>query len=179
MTEFRAWLTKEKACSEAMEWLEARDGRQAWEECPRGDWLLWWAVKRKIDRKLLVMATCGCARLASLHVKAGELRPLKAIETAEAWCRGEVALKEVHDAAYAAAAAGAYAASYAAYAAAAAAYAADYAAPYAAAAAAAYAARAAADAADASDAREKIQQECADIVRRMIPFDVVCPEVAA
>lgn len=120
------------------------------------------------------------------------MRPLKAIETAEAWARGDsdVSLDDVRKAAARAAYAAARAAraAYAAYAAARAAYAAADAATDAAtdaadaatdAAYAADAARAAADAAraatDAADAyaRTRILAECADHVRAVIPLAVV------
>ena len=69
------------------------------------------------SRKKLVLAACQCARLALPYVKKGEARPLKAIETAEAWARGEagITLGDVRKAA--AAAYAAYAASAVAYAA--------------------------------------------------------------
>jgi hypothetical protein len=188
--DFRTWLAQRHACWEALEWLQERDAATAWSECPRGDWLLWWAAKVGVERKVVVLAACACARLALPYVAAGELRPLKAIETAEAWYSGKASLGDVRaayaaDDASAAAAAAAYAAADAAHAAAYAAdaiayaaaasdaYAAD-AAAYAAA-AIAYAAHAAASAAsaDAAAARQKTHQQCADIVREKIRFDLV------
>jgi hypothetical protein len=41
------------------------------------------------SRKKLILAACGCARLALKHIKKGEDRPRLAIETTEAWARGE------------------------------------------------------------------------------------------
>jgi hypothetical protein len=151
-------LKKHMACSEAIEWAEPYTTlAEAWEACQRGDWMLWLAAKAKLcTRQQLVLAACECARLALRHVPAGEGRPLAAIETAEAWARGEAKLEQVRSAA----AAAAYAA-YAAYAAAAA-DAAD--------AAAAAAADAAADAdaayAAAADVRTKTLSVCAAIVLR-------------
>ena len=164
-TELQQHLDKLRACQEAREWAGERTPQQAWDECERADWLLWWSAKAGADRKEVVLAACACASTALKYVKEGELRPLKAIETAEAWVRGEATLEEVRaassyaayaaaadaDAAYAAAtyaaassyaAAAAYAsASYAADAASSSSYAADAAAAAADAAAAAYAAR--------------------------------------
>ncbi len=164
-----AFLKKNLACRPALEWLQARTLAEAWEQSERGDWLLWLAAKSGVDRRRLVMAACACARLALVHVPPGEERPRVAIETAEAWCRGEATIEQVRkasrnvDAAYAAAAAAATAA-YAAYAADAA-DAAAYAA-YAAAAAAAYAAYA---------ARASALKKAADLVRGLIS----CAEVEA
>lgn len=47
-----------EACPEAIEWVgERRSARRAWEECPRGDWLIW-----------VASASCGRRR--------GGVRPL-------------------------------------------------------------------------------------------------------
>jgi hypothetical protein len=158
------------ACAVAVEWSKPYGHRRvkAWNECARGDHLLWLIGRMdggepgSDQRKRLVLCACECARLSLPHVRKGEERPLKAIETAERWARGEagVTLDDVRKAAAAAAAYGggaAYAAAAYAYAAAAAAYAYD-------AAYAAYAADAAADA-----ARTSVLAKCADIVRKHYP----------
>jgi hypothetical protein len=46
----------------------------------------------------VLLASCQCARLALKHVKSGQMRPLKAIETAEAWAHGEATPEQVRDA---------------------------------------------------------------------------------
>jgi len=99
-----ALLTRLDACREGREWAAGKTPEQAWAECPRGDWLLWLAGLLGIDRKVLVHATCACARLALPHVPTGELRPLKSIEAAERWARGEATNEDVRAAAEAAAA---------------------------------------------------------------------------
>jgi len=103
-TELQQHLDKLRACQEAREWAGERTPQQAWDECERADWLLWWSAKAGADRKEVVLAACACASTALKYVKEGELRPLKAIETAEAWVRGEATLEEVRAAAAAAAA---------------------------------------------------------------------------
>ena len=138
-----ALLTKLDACRAAREWAAGKTLEQAWAECPRGDWMLWLAGRMDIDRKVLVHATCACARLALPHVLAGELRPLKSIEAAEAWTRGEATIEDVRAAAEAARAARA------------------------AAAAAACAAEAAAE------KRESKLAECADIVREHVSYELI------
>ena len=177
-TKLQELLEQHSACSDAVAWVGEREMKRAWAECQRGDWMLWICAKIGIDRKVVVLAACACARTALKHVEAGETRPLKAIETAEAWCRGEATIEEVRDAAAFAANAAAFAANAAAYAAAYAAYAAAdaaYAAADAAAYAAAYAADAAADAAYAAAyaARKKSWSKSAEIVRKMIPWKLV------
>ena len=129
------------ACGSAIEWSKNTKGgpQMLWNKCNRGDWMLWLISRIDPDRKRLVLTACKCARLALKCVKKGDNRPLKAIETAEAWANGTegVSIQDVKDAA-------ADAAAYAAYAANAAAY--------------------AADAADDATRTETLKQ-CADIVR--------------
>ena len=157
-------------CAEALTWLKTQpDAQTAWNESERGDWMLYHAGKLAGEpgsdaRRPLVLAACECARLVLPRVKAGENRPLLAIETAERWARGETnapTLQEVRHATYAAAAT--YAAYGATYAADAATYAADAAAAAAAAATYAYAYAAATY---AVAARAKALAICADIVRK-------------
>ena len=136
-------LQNRHACKEATEWVTAQtgDAQQIWNLCQRPDWMLWFAGRQSIDRKILVLIAAACARTSLKFVPPGEDRPRLAIETAEAWARGEITMEQVQNAAYAAARA-AYAA---------------------AAADAASAAYAAADAARAADA------ETAEIVRKFLP----------
>ena len=164
-------LESRHACDPALEWLEQRNSDEMWEHCERPDWLLWWAA-RHVPRKELVLVACQCARLALPYVDAGEIRPIKAIETAEAWTRGEVELEEVKGAANAAYYA-ANAAYYAARAAADDAHAAALAAANAAArtADAAYAAPAADPAAYVT--RTAAQSRMCEIIRQQWP---TCPE---
>ena len=120
-------LVRLNACSDAVEWAGGFDTpEKAWQECQRGDWMLWLLGKlsggtRSESRHKLVFAACQCARLALPYAATGELRPLMAIEATEAWSRHEKgsSLASVRIAAYAAsdAASAAYAASDAAYAA--------------------------------------------------------------
>ena len=113
-------IAKLDPCKDALIWAKDFDNLDdAWQACERGDWMLWLLGKlagspKSKSRKKLVLAACQCARLALPHIQKGELRPLKAIETAEAWSRGErgvVTLEEVRKAAYAATSAASAAAS--------------------------------------------------------------------
>ncbi len=170
-------------CDEALNWLKTQpDAQTAWDKSERGDWMLFHAGKLAgkpggDERRPLVLAACACAHLALPYIKKGELRPLKAIETAERWARGEAdapSLEEVRQAAAAAYANAAHDANAAANAAAfAAAYAygaAAYAAANANAANAAANAAAYANAATAAGARAKTLAACADIVRQYYPM---------
>ena len=173
------------ACSEAVDWLSGQVSPSvAWRNCKRGDWMLWLLglqapEPESPERKKLTLCVCEYVRPALKHVPKGELRPLHAIETAEAWAHGKATLAEVRAAADAAYAAAYTAAAYtaAAYAANAAAYAAAYAASadasaadaaYASA-ASAYAAADAAYASAASAARSLTLAQCAKIVHKHYP----------
>ena len=186
----QAFAKTKGACQEAREWLKSQtDPRIAWEACDRPDWMIWYAARRGVDRKVLVRIACDCARTSLRFVPDGEKRPRLAIEAAERWIVGEATIDDVRSAAasaaayaadaadaadaaaYAAYAAAAAYAAYAAYAAAAYAAAADAYAAYAAAAAAyaAYAADAAAAAADDA-ARHRANVQMCVIVRKYISY---------
>ena len=112
----QTWLERikrMKACEVAIKWAEQFDTiEEAWQACERGDWMLWLLGKTSgkpgsNKKRKLVLASCACARLSLPYVQEEETRPLKAIETAEAWARGEegITLEVVRtaaDAAYAA-----------------------------------------------------------------------------
>ena len=70
----------------------------AWAACERPDWMLWYLGAVGTDRKVLVLCACDCARLALPIYETrypDDPRPRKAIETAEAWARGEATLERV------------------------------------------------------------------------------------
>ena len=173
---FKEQLEDLSACEESVEWVGDRDLKTAWEECARGDWMLWLAARLKVDRKLVALATCDCAETSLNFVRADEGRPAAALRIVRAWCAGEATLDEVKGAAGAAAdAADASYADAAASAAADAAYAAAADAAAYAAGAAAYAAGAAAGAADAAyaAARRLSLARSADIVRKRISAEIL------
>lgn len=153
------------ACEEGVDYIQNQSAKEAWENCDRGDWMLWIAQARRIDLKILTGAKVKCARLVQHLMK--DQRSLDALDVAEKFSNGLATRKELNAAAYAAddaADTAAYsAADSAAYAAYAAAYAAD---------ADAYADAAAAYA-DDSDARKQTLEKCADICREMIPFELL------
>ncbi len=87
--------------------IEGKDFREMWQTTERGDWLLWFAAQMIgkdgwPTHQQVVLASCQCARRALKHVKPNEHRPLKAIETAEAWTCGKATLDEVRAAGQAA-----------------------------------------------------------------------------
>ena len=150
--EFKNRLIELNACYEARTWADGKTAKEAWEQCERGDWLLWWAQKEGQEIRSLTLAKARCAKLVIHLMK--DKRSIDAVNVAERFGLGEANEQELNTAAYAA-----YAAADAA------ADAADAAAA-AAADAAAYAANAAADAANA--VRKATLLKCAEIVRENI-----------
>lgn len=157
-------LTYMNACTEAIKWVGDRDLQKAWEECERGDWMLWLAGRSGINLRTLTLAKARCAKLV-IHLMEDE-RSRKAVEVAEKFGLGQATCEELDeardnaaDAAYAETAG----ATYAAYAAVADAVALS--ASYAAYAAASYTADLA--------AKIKVLKQCAEICREVIPFEMI------
>ena len=148
-------IARLNACDSAMGWLHTQpDAATAWRTCDRGDWMLWLLGRQSgapesDARKHLVLAACGCARLALPQFETrypNDPRVRACLDTAEQWARGEATIADAA----------------AAWAAADAAAAATYAATDATDAAAAAATYAAA-------ARAPVLRECADVVRTFYP----------
>ena len=168
-------ITQFKPCDKGLEYYEGKSSfEKAWNDCPRGDWMLWIAAMLRIDERTLTRAKALCANTVR-HLMKDE-RSTDAIDAALRYSNYEIDREELNkyadaaddaiaDAANDAATAAAAAANttYAAYVAArAAAYAADAAAYVAARASAYVAARAAAD------AIQENRQQTADICRDIL-----------
>ena len=175
MSNFKDQLIQLNACDPAIEFVADKTFSEAYEQCERGDWLLWlYKNVQNYDKRKLVLAAGLCANTVR-HLMKDE-RSIKAVDAAINYGNGlinDIQLTAAADAAAAAAyaayaaadaadAAYAYAYAYAAYAA----YAADAAA--AAYAAYAYAAYAYAYAAYAYAARLSSQKQTAEIVKSII-----------
>jgi len=116
-----------RPCDKAKTFLEKyQEGEEqkAWDECERGDWMLWLLGKLagppdSVSRKRLVKAALACARLAPA-IENPEFEQIRqtCLKTVNDYLDGTASLEDVKAAANAA-----YAAAYAAYAAAYAAYA--------------------------------------------------------
>ena len=167
-TEIKQKLIDLDACREAREWADRKTLSEIWEQCPRGDWMLWLARRAGVDKRTMTAAKADCAATIKHLMK--DPRSIKALETAQAYGRGEATDDELADAADAADAAADAAAAAADDAAAAAADDADDAAAASAAADAAY--DAAADA-DAYAARKQSQIRTAEIVRSIITIEML------
>ena len=166
-------------CVEAAEWLKTQsDAQTAWNNCQRGDWMMWLLSKTGVDQRISVILACRFARMALQYTDQTDNRSITAITAAEAWLANPCEDTRAAARAAAARAAAARAAAAAARAAAArAAAAADDAAAAAAARAAyadaAYAASAYAAAAAAAYADAAAYAEQANIIREIIPVIVL------
>ena len=81
-----------------VEWNQ--NGQSAWATCNNARDML--SLLGYVDRKTAVRAACICARTSLQYIPTGEDRPLRAIESAEAWCRGEAKKRVCFEAANAA-----------------------------------------------------------------------------
>ncbi len=78
----------------ARRWAAKRTWLTAWETCEKAHWMLHALARASVDRAVLVRAACACARTVLDVVPPGEDRARRAIETAEAWSRGEASARE-------------------------------------------------------------------------------------
>ena len=144
-------LDKFCPCSVARKWMKSqKNATEAWNNCERGDWMLWIAKKLNVDNRKLTMAKAMCAKQVDHLMK--DQRSKDAIQACIDYFNGIITRVQLN---------AAYAAAYAAYAAAYAADAADAADADAAVAAADAAAVAAADAAAAAAANAAYAAACA------------------
>ena len=93
-TEFREWLRLRLACDEAIAWAEGLTPQEAWNICPRADWMLWLlsALGYADDRTLLLFA-CWCVR--QVWDRLTDPRSRAAVDVAERYARGDAAEEEL------------------------------------------------------------------------------------
>jgi thioredoxin-like negative regulator of GroEL len=98
-------IEKYRPCSEALRFrMQYQNFQDAWQACPRGDWMLWIAQRVGVDLRTLTRAKALCALTVS-HLMKDE-RSVRACEVALKFADGEATREELA----AAAAAAAYAA---------------------------------------------------------------------
>ena len=171
-------LKRLEACQKARDWAAGKSIEEAWATCERGDWMLWFAANVGVEGRLLTAAKAECAALALPIMR--DQRSIAAVKAAMSYSLGEIGDEELDaykSAAYSAAEAARTTASSAAYIAAYAAYHAASASAFSAfsasSAASAAAEAAAYHASSASAEKMRILKECAIIVRRIIPIEII------
>ena len=99
-------LCKFSPCREAVEYMSTqKNSTLAWQNCERGDWMLWIAKKLNVDDKKLTMAKAMCAKQVEHLMK--DQRSKDALQACFDYVNGKITREQLN----------AYAAAYAAYAA--------------------------------------------------------------
>lgn len=94
------------ACSDALKWLESqKELKSAWENCERGDWMLWLLNKTtnksdELSLRRLTLVKARCAKIV-IHLMNDE-RSRNAVLIAEQYGLGNAIRSELDAAAYAA-----------------------------------------------------------------------------
>jgi hypothetical protein len=105
---FRDDLARIQACEPAIKWVGKKTLEEAWATCERADWMVWLLFRIhdggpwSDNRKRLMPMLCEIVREALPtfeKVYPDDKRPRNAIETLEAWARGEATQEEVERAA--------------------------------------------------------------------------------
>lgn len=93
-------LVKLGACDPACEFAATQETpEQAWNNCPKPDWLLWLASELEVDKKPIILSACALARIVvNKYVPKNELRSGKALDVTEAWCHGKASDQELTEA---------------------------------------------------------------------------------
>jgi len=92
-------IEKYKPCSEAVEFRKKFNSfKEAWEQCTRGDWMLWLAYKLEINNRILTLAKAMCAKTILHLIK--DQRGIDAINTSTKYGKGKATQKELDEAAY-------------------------------------------------------------------------------
>lgn len=153
-TEHFDFLITNRACEAGLKWAKTQsDLYELWNNCHRGDWLLWLANRLKVDRKKQMLCAALCAHTV-VHLMT-DARSREAVRIAFLWGRGKATDEQLREARGAARAATS----------------ADAAAWAATEAADAWAADAAAEAA-ADDAKKRNQLRTAEIARKILTQEV-------
>src|SRR3990167_9148624 len=87
-------IYKFKPCLDAIEYYDTcKSSEKAWNNCPRGDWMLWIASKLGVDIKILTLTKVHCALTVRHLIK--DKRSIKALEVALKFANGKATLKEL------------------------------------------------------------------------------------
>ena len=87
------------ACSESRDWMYRHSNltpKQTWEQCPRGDWLLYTMMEIGVPIKFQAVAALVCAEGAQHHSK--DARELNLL--VRRWIRGKGSKKNLDNAVY-------------------------------------------------------------------------------
>ena len=87
-------IEKFEPCFKAVEFRKQYDTfKEAWEACPRGDWMLWIAEKLELDKRLLVLTSAHCANTVR-HLMEDE-RSTRCVDVCIAYGEGKATEEEL------------------------------------------------------------------------------------
>jgi len=99
-------LEKLNACREAIEWVKTQKSpTDAWQNCERGDWMLWITKRLNLDDRKLTLAKAMCVKQIEHLMK--DQRSKDTLQAAIDYGNGKISREELNEYAYAA-----YAAAY-------------------------------------------------------------------
>lgn len=95
-------ISKFRPCAPGLKWYNDFEGSSldAWNNCPRGDWMLWIAYELNVDERKLVLAKGLCAETV-IHFMKDE-RSRKAVKAAIDYGKGYISKEDLTAAAFAA-----------------------------------------------------------------------------
>lgn len=87
-------IEKYNPCAEAIEFRrQFKTFKEAWNNCPRGDWMLWIAKRLEVDEKLLYKASALCAKTVK-HLMIDQ-RSKDAVQAALNYADGKISKEEL------------------------------------------------------------------------------------
>jgi hypothetical protein len=87
-------LFKFSPCSEGLEYYESKaTPEQAWNDCQRGDWMLWTAHKLNVDNRIFTRAKALCANTVRNLMM--DDRSTDAVDAALRYADGEISREEL------------------------------------------------------------------------------------
>lgn len=97
---FKKQLQNLNACENAIEWVGCATLEGAWAECPRGDWMIWLAMRMAgqpgwpspVD---VVVVLCDIVEPIVSYIPANSKCLLTALETVRQWCIDDVSRMDV------------------------------------------------------------------------------------
>lgn len=90
-------LKKHEACKEAFRWVGQKTIEEAWQTCHRADWMLWMAVKLKVNEKTLLLTKSVIAHQV-IHLMTDK-RSRNAVRIAFLYGRSKASKQELEEAA--------------------------------------------------------------------------------
>lgn len=98
-TEHYNFLKTNQTCDSFLKWAESQSNLyELWNNCRRGDWLLWLAEDLQVDSKRLMLCGALCAHTAVHLMK--DRRSREAVRIAFLYARGKATYEQLEEARY-------------------------------------------------------------------------------